>query len=102
MINEKERAVIGTFSKNLDEFENEIMTLIWDDGSWATAEFITCFEDANDFDLDDDDGFEEFISFMFKRITSSQSLPVDVENGIFLINYHDFPVEILVGDKKIN
>ncbi len=98
----EEKAIIGTFSKNLDEFENEIMTLIWEDGNWATAEFVTCFEDANDFDLEEKDGFEEFMSFAFKKITSSQNLPIDIENGIFLVNYQNFPAEILADGKKIN
>lgn len=103
-MNKKEKLIIGSFLKNLDEFDDETMTLVWDDGSWVIAKFDTCFEDANNFDLDDDDEeFEEYISFAFKKITSSQNPPVGFEkDGGFLISYHNFPLEILVHGKKIN
>lgn len=102
MLNNHESAVVGTFAENLDQYGNEIMELIWKDGSKIKAEFDTCFEDDNDLEMDEE-GYEEFTSFAFTVISVSGEPPVYItEDNGFLIDYHNFPDEILVNDEKIN
>lgn len=102
MLNNYESKVVGTFAENLDQYGDEIMELIWNDSSKIKAKFDTCFEDDNDLEMDEE-GYEEFTSFAFTAISVSGELPVSItEDNGFLIDYHNFPDEILVNDKKIN
>lgn len=104
MLSEKEKQIIEKFLENLDKYDNKVMTLKWSNKGEVIAEFDTCFEDANDFNLDDsDDKFEEYISFAFDALQISGSPPISINHhNNFLINYHNFPDEILVDGKKIN
>ena len=96
-LNEKERSIIGAFMRNLGEYENHEMTMKWEDGSKIVALFDTCFED------EDDDTEEEFFSIAFTAISVFSRPPVRIMNGGgFLINYRNFPDEIIAGGKKIN
>ena len=103
MLNEKEKNIISLFLKNLDEYENEEMTLLWNNSNKVVALFDTCFEDENDYDENSSE-YEEFISFSFTLISEPGNAPICVtEDNGFLINYHNFPDEILAPDgKKIN
>ena len=102
MLNKYEGKIVKTFAESLDHYENEQMELIWEDGSKIVATFDTCFEDENDYEMDEE-GYEEFTSFVFQAEEVSGNPPVELsDEGFFLINYHNFPKEILVGGKKIN
>lgn len=102
MLNKYEGKIVKTFAENLDHYENEQMELIWEDGSKIVATFDTCFEDENDYEMDEE-GYEEFTSFAFTAIAVSGNPPVYItEDDGFLIDYHNFPKEILVDGKKIN
>ena len=104
MLNDYERLIIGGFLGNLDENDQKIMTLIWPDGSKIVAEFDTYFEDLNDFDAKEgDDEFDEYISFVFVAKEVFGVPPIQLNsNGFFLINYHNFPDEIIADGKKMN
>lgn len=102
MLNNYESTIVGIFAENLDQYDNEIMELVWKDGSKIKAEFDTCFEDDNDLEMDEK-GYEEFTSFAFNVISVSGTPPVFItEDNGFLIDYHNFPSEILVNGEKIN
>lgn len=102
MLNDKEKSIISSFLNNLDKYENEEMTLLWYNSSKVIALFDTCFEDENDYDENSSE-YEEFISFSFTLISEVGDAPICVtEDNGFLISYHNFPDEILVGNKKIN
>ena len=99
---EKEGKVIRTFYVNLDSYARDEMVLKWDENDYIVATFDTCFEDENDYEMDEE-GYEEFTSFAFTAIAVSGNPPVYItEDDGFLIDYHNFPKEILVGGKKIN
>lgn len=102
MLNNYEKDIIIRFMQNLDQYENETMLLIWNDAGQIEATFDTCFEDENDFDVNDE-RYEEFVSFAFTKISVKGEPPVYItsDNG-FLLSYHNFPDIILVGKKKIN
>jgi len=59
MLNEKEKNIIALFLKNLDEYENEEMTLLWHNSNKVVALFDTCFEDENDYDSTDEDAYTD-------------------------------------------
>lgn len=103
MLNNLEKNIVSRFIQNLDEHENEIMTLIWNDGSRVKALFDTCFEDENDYEADDEK-YEEFMSFAFTMMSVNGNPPVDItEDKCFLVSYHNFPDAILLSDgTKIN
>ena len=102
MLNKTEERIISTFLSNLDDFERETMTLVWNDESKVVALFDTCFEDDNEYDMGDE-LYEEFISFAFTVLTSDGEPPIYItEDSGFIINYHNFPDEIFVDGKKIN
>lgn len=99
---DKEEKIIRTFYKNLKLCgENELL-LKWDEDNFITALFDTCFDDDNDYEMDEE-GYEEFTSFAFSAISISGQPPVYVtEDDGFLIDYRNFPKEILLDGKKIN
>ena len=102
MLNKTEERIISTFLSNLDDFERETMTLVWNDESKVVALFDTCFEDDNEYDMGDE-LYEEFISFAFTALTLDGEPPIYItEDSGFIINYHNFPDEIFVDGKKIN
>lgn len=101
-LNDYEEKIIDTFMGNLNEYENEEMSLIWKDGSALVATFDTCFEDENEYDMDDP-RYEEFTSFAFTAILMFGKPPVYItEDKGFLIDYHNFPEKIIARGKKIN
>ncbi len=99
-LNNKEEEIIGVFLGNLDHFESFEMLLKWDNGSQVKALFDTCFEDEDDDENDVE--FEEYMSFMFKVISVVGEPPIEICDNYFLINYRNFPKEIIVDSKKIN
>jgi hypothetical protein len=102
LLNEKEKSVISNFLNNLNQYAKQAMTLKWDNCSQITAAIDLYFEDENDYD-ENDLRYEEYISFVFKVIKMYGDPPVKVnDDGLFLINYHNFPYEITVNGKKIN
>lgn len=81
-LNDKEEKIISKFMKNLDMYESEVMTLVWNDGSTIKALFDTCFEDENEFEENKAE-YEEFISFSFTLISRVGNAPICVteDNG---------------------
>ena len=99
---EKEEKVIRTFYVNLESYARDEMVLKWDEDNYIVATFDTCFEDDNDCEMDEE-GYEEFTSFVFQAEEVSGNPPVELsDEGFFLINYHNFPKEILADGKRIN
>lgn len=99
---EKEKTIIETFYGNLDHFDKREMLLKWNDGSRILAGFDTCFEDDNGLELDDAE-YEEYISFVFKKLQTVGEPPVFItEDEYFCIDYRNFPDEIIADEKKIN
>ena len=94
-LNEFEEKIISNFCKNLNELSDESLLLKWSSGS-IVATFDTCFEDM-------DDDTEEFYSFSFIVSSKEGNPPVVVSDDNYcLINYKNFPVEILSGAIKVN
>ncbi|MBR5155410.1 MAG: hypothetical protein IKW62_02870 [Clostridia bacterium] len=101
-LNEKEEKVIGKFLNSTDDIQGKELNLIWDYGSQAHALYDSYIEDESDFEIDED-GYEEFWSFVFKVITVDTNTPIEItEDNYSLINYRNFPKEIIVNGKKIN
>ena len=66
------------------------------------ALYDSYIEDESDFEIDEN-GYEEFWSFVFKVIRADASVPIEItEDDYFLINYRNFPKEIIANGKKIN
>ena len=100
-LNDKEEKIIGRFISNAGEYEYKEITLKWEDGNQATATFDSYIEDENDYEMDDEN-YEEFWSFVFKALSIKGEPPIYItEDDYFIINYHNFPDEIIVGNKKI-
>lgn len=86
----------------MDDYDKKTMLLTWSDGSKVIALFDTCFEDDNEYEMDDEK-YEEFISFVFTVLSIEGNPPVYItEDSGFIVNYHNFPDEIIVDGKKIN
>lgn len=101
-LNHKEEKIIGKFFEISDEFENLTLILKWNEYSQITAIYDSYIEDESDCDMDDVQ-YEEFWSFVFKAIDVFGVPPVCItEDNCFLINYHNFPDEIIADGKKIN
>ena len=101
-LNEKEEKVIGKFLNNTDRIQGKELYLIWADGSQVHALYDAYIEDESDFEIDED-GYEEFWSFAFRVITADANAPIEItEDNYFLINYRNFPKEIIADGKKIN
>lgn len=93
-----EQPIIEVFYKNLQKIKrNDILTLMWKKGI-VMAIFDTCFDDFNE-----DNETEEYTSFVFKMIKSEGNPPIEVsETKYFVVNYHNFPENILLNGEKIN
>ena len=93
-----EQSIIDTFYKNLSGLtEEDILTLVWEEGQ-IQALFDTCFDDFNEENEED-----EFTSFLLKKLKATGKTPVEItEADFFIINYHNFPTEIICNGKKIN
>ncbi len=101
-LNNNEEKIIGSFMNISDEVEGEIVILKWGNESKVKGIYDSYIEDENDLELDDEK-YEEFWSFVFKVVEVIGEPPVYItEDEYFCINYHNFPDEIIVGDKKIN
>jgi hypothetical protein len=95
-LNENEEKIIATFCQNLDKTYGKELLLKWDEGS-IVATFDTCFED------EDDETDEEFYSFSFAVISKTGNPPVFItSDNYFLIDYKNFPKQILLENIKIN
>lgn len=94
--NNIEEKTISTFMGNLTHINDEILTLKWESGS-AKVQFDTCFEDI------DDKTDEEFHSFVFIVCSKTGNPPLNVtDENYCIINYKNFPDEILMNGEKIN
>lgn len=93
-----EKSIIEKFYKSLSEIgENDTLDLVWETGT-INAIFDTCFDD-----FDENNENDEFTSFVFKGKKLEGKIPVDIgEDYLFIVNYHNFPKEILFNGKKIN
>ncbi len=95
-LNNFEEKIISTFHKNLDKLMGKTLLLKWDSGH-ITGAFDTCFEDM------DDKASEEFYSFVFLVFSKEGNPPVVISDDNYcLINYKNFPIEILLDSKKLN
>ena len=99
-LNDKEKAILDVFLGNLVEFEDCEMLLKWDEENQAKALFDTCFEDEDE--NENDIEYEEYISFMFKKTDIKGDPPIEIDDDYFIINYRNFPNEIIVNERKIN
>ncbi|MCI8332021.1 MAG: hypothetical protein HFE78_04285 [Clostridiales bacterium] len=99
---DKEENIIHAFYTNIKLHQKDELILKWDEENCVVAKFDTCFDDDNDLEMEEE-GYEEFTSFAFTVISVSGNPPVYItgDNG-FLIDYHNFPNEILADGKKIN
>ena len=95
---QSEQSVIEIFYKNLTNItEEDVLTLVWNEGQ-VQARFDTCFDD-----FDEENEEDEFTSFIFKKIGLTGSPPVEITDAdLFIINYHNFPKDIICKGKKIN
>ena len=101
-LNENEEKVISKFLNSINSIQGKELKLIWSDGSQAYALYDSYIEDESDFEMDED-GYEEFWSFVFKVIKADTIAPIEItEDGYFLVNYVNFPKEIIADGKKIN
>ena len=93
-----EKAIIENFYKKLSEIgATDILLLIWETGK-IKATFDTCFDDFDEINEND-----EFTSFVFQKIEITGTPPVEItEANFFIVNYHNFPLEILFNGIKIN
>lgn len=100
--NDKEEKIIGTFINNIDNYEEQELILKWEDGSEARAIFDSYIEDESDCDLDEE-GYEEFWSFVFKCVSISGKPPINItEDDYFMVNYINFPKEIFADKTQIS
>lgn len=101
-LNKNEEKTIGKFMDVEDKYTQEVLTLVWRDGSKAIATYDSFIEDENNLELDDEN-FEEFWSFVFKKIEICGNPPIEVtEDHYFTISYHNFPKDIFWNGEKIN
>ena len=93
-----EQSIIETFYKNLSRItEEDILTLVWSEGQ-IQAKFDTCFDDFNEENEED-----EFTSFVLKKLEAKGKPPIEItEANLFIINYHNFPKDIILNDERIN
>ncbi len=101
-LNENEQKIIENFISIENKYKNEKLLLKWYDGSQVIARYDSFIEDENDYELENEK-YEEFWSFVFKKIDFVGNPPIEIsEDDFFLINYNNFPNEILANGKKIN
>lgn len=93
-----EQSIIETFYKNLSKIsKDDILTLVWNEGQ-IQAKFDTCFDDFNEKNEGD-----EFTSFVLEKLEIKGNPPVEITGvNLFIINYHNFPTEIILNSEKIN
>ena len=93
-----EQSIIETFYKNLSKIsKDDILTLVWNEGQ-IQAKFDTCFDDFNEENEED-----EFTSFVLEKLAIKGNPPVEITGAnLFIINYHNFPTEIILNSEKIN
>lgn len=100
-LNKNEQKIIECFMNVENEYKNKRLILKWDNGSQVIAKYDSFIEDENDYELEDE-RYEEFWSFVFQKIDFIGNPPIDVsEDCFFLVNYHNFPDEILINGKNI-
>ena len=100
--NDREEKIIGTFINNIDRYEEQELILKWEDGSEAHAIFDSYIEDESDCDMDEE-GYEEFWSFVFKGVSMSGKPPISItEDDYFMVNYSNFPKAIFAGKIQIS
>lgn len=100
--NKNEEAIIRDFLACNRNYIGEEVLLKWNGKGSVLAEYSMLMEDENDYEMNDE-RYEEFWSFAFHgvQITGNPPISINRQNN-FLINYHNFPDEILVDGKKIN
>ena len=100
-LNPNEQPIIEKLVQICEPYRGQIFTLKWQTGSY-TAKFLCMIEDLTD-ELDDDDpAFEEYWSFWFEVLEVHGHPPVEPFHGSLLVNYHNFPEEILHAGVKVN
>lgn len=94
----KEQIIIEKFYKEVKSLtENDALLLIWEN-SKVEATFDTCFDD-----FDENNESDEFTSFVFKKKEITGTPPIEIsEDNFFIINYHNFPEDIVLNNVKIN
>ena len=101
-LNDREEKIIGHFFEIADEYEGKMLTLKWNDGSMVQGIYDSFMEDELDCEMEED-GYEEFWSFIFKAVNFSGKPPVYItDDKYFCIDYRNFPDVIMAGKEKIN
>lgn len=101
-LNENEKKHIEKFIMIADDYKCKEMILKWDDGNKIVAIYKDFIEDENDYDIENAN-YEEFWSFVFEFVSKVGNPDIYItSDNYFLINYHNFPKEILVDGVKIN
>ncbi len=93
-----EKNIVTAFYQELDKLSgNEELILKWETGK-VLCKFITCFDDFDDENEDD-----EFTSFVFRCDNLEGQPPIEFgDDNEFVINYHNFPIEITIDGKLIS
>ena len=100
-LNENEEEIIGSFMDVATENEGKKMLLKWGNGSQVQGVFDSYIEDETDCDIDED-GYEEFWSFVFKALDLVGEPPIYItEDEFFCIDYRNFPEEIVLENESI-
>ena len=94
----KEQVIIEKFYKSISDLSiDDVLTLIWENGE-VQARFDTCFDDFDEIDEN-----EEFTSFVFEKVELKGIPPIELSaSNYFIINYNNFPKDILINGIKIN
>ena len=102
-LNPREGVIINRFGAYAAYHYDCLFLLRWSDTDYILAEYDQAMEDENDPDGGiDDPEFEEFWSFLFRVKEVHGHPPVEPYNGFILVNYHNFPEEILHDGVKVN
>lgn len=91
MLNPNENGPFGILFCYFDEHENDLYELAFADGKKIIATFDTCYESDNALELDDP-SYEEFNSIVMKNEETDE---------LFEFNYHNMPIEVYTGGKRI-
>ena len=95
-LNDKEEQIIGKFMNIADDNENKKMILKWKNYGVIYGVFDSYIEDESECDMDEE-GYEEFWSFVFKAVEVLGNPPVYItEDEFFCVDYRNFPDEIVL------
>ena len=101
-LNKNEENIICNFLKHEREYINKDLDLRWENKGGVIAKYKVLLEDESDYEIGESE-YEELWSFGFNLVEIYGAPPISVNHqNNFLINYHNFPDEIIFDGKKIN